>query len=579
LLVTSTHAPPQSTNPAWQKLEQLPSEQTLPTGQALLQFPQLAGSDDKSTHSPEQNAPVAQIVPPSPPGMASESSAARPHEAPAAANADANNRPERNRRKLDMARAPIKTPHTATTAAQSLAVSLHADEVDAKRFASQIALLTLRSLAVVTLGAASVLSCGTSAPTDPTRTTRSAIEDGTTDTTHTFAVGIVQITNDLAFCSGVLLAPNLVATARHCVAQTPSDQVQCPQTVFGDVLPVTSLYVTTSSVLMRNDDFASVVKIIVPTGADQTSVCGNDIALIILDHNIDLPQYVTPTISPPMTDHTLYPTTVTAIGYGLSTPLDEAGVTAGTRRIKQDIPLYCIPNDTTFANCFSDSMAMKVLSADEFVSGDASTCEGDSGSGAYDQTSFDKGSWVAYGVLSRGGVSMDGKTCIEPVYSRFDAWGPLLIQAATEAASMGGYSAPVWAGGTGPNLAATDASTDVASVSAFGDGTACGADSDCASGNCVSTDDVHFVCASPCGTGCATGSTCQAGYCFAGSSAAGGGPPPKGGGCAVDAIGARSAEWAEGLAVAGLLLVMRVRRRDRPSKRDRSDMLPPRRRA
>jgi hypothetical protein len=192
-----------------------------------------------------------------------------------------------------------------------------------------------------------------------------------------------------------------------------------------------------------------------------------------------------------MTDHSVYATTVTAIGYGISTPLDEAGVTAGTRRIKENIPLYCIPNDTTFANCFSDPMASQVLSADEFVSGDASTCEGDSGSGAYDQPSFNRGQWVAFGVLSRGAVSQDGKTCVQPVYSRFDAWGPLLIEAATEAATMGGYSAPVWAGGSGPATTTTPA-VDAAAIDdaagavmtsrpapgSLADGKACEADSD-----------------------------------------------------------------------------------------------------
>jgi V8-like Glu-specific endopeptidase len=426
-----------------------------------------------------------------------------------------------------MARAPSKTPHDAPPAAQRFAPSLHRGKGSARFFARSI---WGGAFATVVMGAA--LSCGSSGGSGPgsdtTAYSESAIQDGTTDVTHLFAVGVVQVTQELAFCSGVLLAPNLVATARHCVAQTPQQQIECSTTAFGPLYPVGDLLVTTSGVLSPQADFAHVVQVVVPSGADQTHVCGNDIALMILDRNIELPQYVEPTINPPMTDHSVYATTVTAIGYGISTPLDEAGVTAGTRRIKENIPLYCIPNDTTFANCFSDPMASQVLSADEFVSGDASTCEGDSGSGAYDQPSFNRGQWVAFGVLSRGAVSQDGKTCIQPVYSRFDAWGPLLIQAATEAATMGGYSAPVWAGGTGPTttILAVDAAasedaagggvvTSKPTPGSLADGKACEADSDCAAQNCVSTNDVTFVCASPCSGGsCTTGFACTSGYCF-----------------------------------------------------------------
>jgi Trypsin len=437
------------------------------------------------------------------------------------------------------------------------------------------------------MGAA--LSCGSgigSGPSsDPTAYSESAIQDGMTDVTHLFAVGVVQVTQELAFCSGVLLAPNLVATARHCVAQTPQQQIDCSTTVFGAVYPVADLLVTTANVLSPQADFAHVVQVVVPSGADQTHVCGNDIALMILDRNIELPQYVEPTINPPMTDHSVYATTVTAIGYGISTPLDEAGVTAGTRRIKENIPLYCIPNDATFANCFSDPMASQVLSSDEFVSGDASTCEGDSGSGAYDQPSFDRGQWVAFGVLSRGAVSQDGKTCVQPVYSRFDAWGPLLIQAATEAATMGGYSAPVWAGGSGPatttptvdaaaseDAAGGGVTTSRPAPGSLADGKTCEADSDCAAQNCVSTDDVTFVCASLCSGGsCTTGFACTSGYCFEAKVGAveskvdGAASAPAvthaKGGCAVSPSLSAGEGAGSGLAVLALIGVTSVRRR------------------
>jgi secreted trypsin-like serine protease len=303
-------------------------------------------------------------------------------------------------------------------------------------------------------------SCGNAPPpADSVGTTTSDIQGGTTDTTHQFAVGIVQYDNTagtMAYCTGVLLTPNLVATARHCVQSLPPvsdaapDQIVCSQSIFGTLFPLDSLYVTTAtSIDPFGSRLLSVSKIIVPTAANQTLVCGNDIALLILAKPIVLPEYVVPVISPPMTSPSYEPI-VTAIGYGIDSPEDEAGITAGIRRIRQNVNLTCIPNDTTFTNCFPTYNG--IVESAEFISGD-STCEGDSGSGAFEQSNFDQGKWLAFGVLSRGGVT-NGTTCSLPIYTRFDAWGPLIIDAAQQAARAAsaedaGYTLPSWATASG----------------------------------------------------------------------------------------------------------------------------------
>jgi len=285
------------------------------------------------------------------------------------------------------------------------------------------------------------------------------IQGGTNDTTHQFAVGIVITMSDgTALCSGALLAPNLVATARHCVAAIPaSGIVTCPDTKFGAVTAASNIVVSTGADL-RNASAPTVTakKVIVPSGADQTAVCGNDIALLILSQNISLPGYVTPVLNPPMTDHTLYAPTVTAIGYGITSATDMSGTSAGTRRIKQNVALTCIPGDSTFPNCTRDYP----MTAAEFASGNG-TCEGDSGSDAYEQDNFNAGHWVGFGVLSRGGDS--GSTCLGGIYTRFDAWSSLIIDAAKQAATSGGYDVPSWAtpGGTSDASTGTgDAATD-----------------------------------------------------------------------------------------------------------------------
>jgi MYXO-CTERM domain-containing protein len=397
--------------------------------------------------------------------------------------------------------------------------------------------------------------CGPAAPAgETTAATSSPIESGTPDTSHTFAVAVVQLNVQTAsICTGALLAPNLVATARHCVEQIGSGaQIDCKTSTFGAVAPASQVFVTTDAIIgMANPSFTRVATIVVPAGADQTKVCGNDIALLILAAKVTLPQYVVPVIAPPMTDHKTYSTSVVAIGYGVDTPTDTQGMSAGTRRIKESIPLTCIPNDKTFVDCFSDPQASQDMTSGEFVSGKDSTCEGDSGSNAFDQKNFSNGKWVSFGVLSRGGISADGMTCTDPIYTRFDAWGQLLVSTAKQAASMGGYPLPAWAG-AGASLS---------------DGMACGADDECSSKNCVviGQSSSAFVCASPCmANACAANFECVGGFCFSGSQNASQNLAPSSGGCALSAAdaprSAPSCNSAAGLAVAALAVARRRRR-------------------
>jgi MYXO-CTERM domain-containing protein len=301
-----------------------------------------------------------------------------------------------------------------------------------------------------------ISGCGGQPAAEVVSTSR-PIQGGINDDTHLFAVGVLgQTSRGTALCSGALLAPNLVAIARHCVAALPANGlIACPNTQFGALTPASNIIVTTDADVRTDSTRFAVSQVILPSGADQTSVCGHDIALLILSQNISLPEYVTPVLSPPMTDHALYSTTVTAIGYGLSSPTDTAGTTAGIRRIKEDIKLNCIPNDTSFTDCFP-AMAPEMTAA-EFVSGDG-TCEGDSGSNAFEQANFDAGKWVSFGVLSRGGSV--GGNCVGGIYSRFDAWSSLIIDAAAQAAGMGCYPLPPWA--------ARDGGSDTGSSSSDG---------------------------------------------------------------------------------------------------------------
>jgi secreted trypsin-like serine protease len=302
---------------------------------------------------------------------------------------------------------------------------------------------------VVSGATALVLAVGCSAPAPPAEATAlasSAIQGGQDDPADDYAVAVfLELTSSSGdLCSGVLLAPNLVATARHCVQQPSSDVVDCASTSFGTLYDPGQIIVSNDAVLGATLAGHSVAKIIVPTDPGDESLCGHDIALLILNGAIQASQYVEPAIVPALTDHSTWATSVAAIGYGLDSPLDEAGTSAGTRRIRQDIGIVCIPDDSTFTNCYADPSVQSRVAAAEFESGDG-TCEGDSGSGAFDQTQYTAGNAVAFGVLSRGGGDPGSATCTGSVYSRFDAWGGLLVSAANEAAQMGNYPVPAWA--------------------------------------------------------------------------------------------------------------------------------------
>ena len=158
--VRSTQNRLQAVSPVKQLLEQSPVLQTLPAGQALLQFPQLATSVVRLTHTPAHAvSPVGhtRTMPPSHTGNGSRSSEARPHPAPAKpAKTDTNNRPERNRRKLDMARAPSETPHDAPVEEQSFGDSLHRVWRSAKRFTPPRG----RGVVAAVIGGALTTGCG-----------------------------------------------------------------------------------------------------------------------------------------------------------------------------------------------------------------------------------------------------------------------------------------------------------------------------------------------------------------------------------------------------------------------------------
>ena len=246
---------------------------------------------------------------------------------------------------------------------------------------------------------------------------------GQADSMSHAVIGILTRQGEL--CSGSLILPNLVLTARHCVASisSGSSEVNCGVTRFGSVTAADDFAVTWDDNLrddIPDETVYRVNAVRVPTDPD---VCGNDIALLQLSSNVPSSQ-ATP-IEPridlaPMDDEVF-----NAVGYGLTNPSDQSGSTAGKRMRFNGAHVTCVASDC----------ATKGGTATEWA-GNAPVCSGDSGGPALDSAGR------VIGVASRG-----PEKCNEVVYSGVNTWKTFILDGAKDAVDDGGYEPPGWVTG------------------------------------------------------------------------------------------------------------------------------------
>jgi MYXO-CTERM domain-containing protein len=351
-----------------------------------------------------------------------------------------------------------------------------------------------------------------SSETGRTGTTEQGIQGGSLDgTAHPYAVGVCIGNKPSggsqcdAYCSGTLILPNLVATARHCVDHT-NKIIDCSVNPRFGARNQTMWITTSNDMFQGTTGWHQVDSVATPT---DDHICGNDIALLVLANLVPAAEATPaiPDVQYPMTDLNRWPSRrVTAIGYGNTGP---TGFSAGTRRIRTNIHIECIPGDD-FIPCPAD------FNPNEFFTGDG-TCEGDSGSGSFDDQSVVKGKPVTFGVLSRGGDNAGdaGQTatlCKGGLYTRLDKFRDLVVQTA-DAASQNWtlYPKPVpdWTVYVPPPAdAGADATTKPPAL--LGDGFACDTNDECKSKVCADTG-AGKACTAACDESVVP-TTCQDGY-------------------------------------------------------------------
>jgi hypothetical protein len=272
-----------------------------------------------------------------------------------------------------------------------------------------------------------LVGCGSSpAPADKADSTTDPLLGAAADTTHRFDVGICAGglvaagqpnagTCSAWDCSGTLVAPNLVLTARHCIRQISYAANFCDSTFTSDPLTVAAMLVTTSnSSVVGTPKWYDVKTELVPAG---TGLCSDDLALLVLTEPVPPAEAVPVAVNLFRDVAARPPKSVAIVGRGAITDVLDLSTFNETtddgnwqRRVLQNIPFDCA-TDAPAAPCnvvdFSSPPSNAFASPPSYFVIGSSLASGDSGSGVFDQATFN-GLRSVIGVSSAATYGPDG---------------------------------------------------------------------------------------------------------------------------------------------------------------------------
>lgn len=400
--------------------------------------------------------------------------------------------------------------------------------------------ILLASLALSAFSPLFVSGCAMDSAEQTAKSSARIIDGVASGTDDNSAVWVGVLSSDgypRGMCSGVLIADNVVLTARHCVSRTEDGGIACAK----DGRPISgggvrSDYPAESIAILvgpyLSNKAAARGTQVIHTGA--TNLCNNDFAIVVLDRHIPDAMIAPVRLTAPPTKGE----NILAVGFGVSN-------TGGRgRKRRADIPI------TSVGPAYSSTSG--AVGPNEFAIGEG-ICSGDSGGPAY---SMETGAVV--GVVSRGGNGAPYNPETDPaytqcvdtaefsthnIYTRVDTMAELIYKAFEVA---GGE--PWVEGSYDPRKAKQ--------------GEACDAGELCRSGICH-----EGACVDPCtdGVSCPEGFTCQAAgeakVCVANpvNTANDGAPGPAPKKCSVSEPGAATSGGSIVCAFALLLLARRRR--------------------